>query len=73
MKKIRGNKPIGVIIHIYKEIPQGNSLCNYLYLKQAKMSCFSFYLFSFFFYKTVEQEGLTGSTNGEVTGERLGG
>jgi hypothetical protein len=29
------------------EIPQGNSLYScYLYLKQAKMSCFSFYLFS---------------------------
>jgi hypothetical protein len=43
MKKIRGDKPIGVIIHIYIEIPQGNSLCSYLYLKQAKVSCFSFY------------------------------
>jgi hypothetical protein len=28
------------------EIPQGNSMYNYLYLKQTKMSCFSFYLFS---------------------------
>jgi hypothetical protein len=46
MKKIRGNKPIGVIIYTYMEIPQGNSLCSYLYLKQTKMSCFSFYLFS---------------------------
>jgi hypothetical protein len=27
------------------QIPQGNSLCSYLYLKQTKMSCFSFYLF----------------------------
>jgi hypothetical protein len=26
MKKIRGAKPIGVIIHIYMEISQGNSL-----------------------------------------------
>jgi hypothetical protein len=34
MKKIRGDKPIGVIIHIYMEISQGNPL----YLKQAKMS-----------------------------------
>jgi hypothetical protein len=28
------------------EIPQGNSLCSYLYLKLPKMLCFSFYLFS---------------------------
>jgi hypothetical protein len=44
MKKIRGVKPVGVIIHTYMEISQGNSLCSCLYLKQAKMSCFSFYL-----------------------------
>jgi hypothetical protein len=30
------------------QIAQGNSLYSYLYLKQAKMSCFSFYLFFFF-------------------------
>jgi hypothetical protein len=29
------------------EISQGNSLCNYLYLEQTKMSCFSCYFFSF--------------------------
>jgi hypothetical protein len=56
MKKIRGDKPVGVIIHIHMGISQGNSLCNYLYLKQAKMPCFSFYLFSFFFYKIREQQ-----------------
>jgi hypothetical protein len=33
------------------EISQGNSLFSCLYLKQAKMSCFCFYVFSFFFYK----------------------
>jgi hypothetical protein len=48
MKKITGDKPVGIIIHTYMEISQGNSLCSYLYLKQAKMSCFSFDLFSFF-------------------------
>jgi hypothetical protein len=50
MKKIRGNKPItiGIVIHTYMEIPQGNSLYSYLYLKQAKMACFSSCLFSFF-------------------------
>jgi hypothetical protein len=36
MKKNRGDEPIWVIIHIYMEISQGNSLCSYLYLKQAK-------------------------------------
>jgi hypothetical protein len=52
MKKIRGDKPVGVIIRIYMEISQGNDLCIYLYLKLAKMSCSSFYLFS---YRRVEQ------------------
>jgi hypothetical protein len=33
MKKNRGDKPSGVIIHIYMEIPQGNPLLSYLYLK----------------------------------------
>jgi hypothetical protein len=33
------------------EMPQENSLFSYLYLKQAKISCFFFYLLSFFFYK----------------------
>jgi hypothetical protein len=42
------------------EISQGNSLCSYLYLKQAKMPCFSF-----FSYKTREQEGRTSSSRGE--------
>jgi hypothetical protein len=59
MKKIRGDKPNRVTIHLYMEITQGNSLCSYLYLKQAKMSCFSFYLFSFIFYKIGDQEGET--------------
>jgi hypothetical protein len=60
MKKNRGDEPIGVIIHTYMEIAQGNSLCSYLYLRQAKMSCVSFYLFSFSFYKIGEQKGRTG-------------
>jgi hypothetical protein len=67
MQKIRGAKPIGVILYmygdyniiIYMQISQGNSLYSYLYLKQAKISCFSFYLFSFFFYKIGEQDGKT--------------
>jgi hypothetical protein len=45
MKKIRADKPIGIIIHMFLEILQGNSLCNYLYLKQAKMlGIFFFFL-----------------------------
>jgi hypothetical protein len=46
------------------EIEQGNFLCNYLYLKQAKMSCFSFSLFSFFFYKIGGQKGKTSPWRG---------
>jgi hypothetical protein len=57
MKKIRGDKPFGVIIHECMEIPQGNSLCSYLYCKQAKMSYFSF-LFS------LLQNQRTGGRNG---------
>jgi hypothetical protein len=45
MKKVRGDKPMGVIIH-YMKLSQGNSLCTYLYLKQVKMSLFSLFLFS---------------------------
>jgi hypothetical protein len=59
MEKIKGDKPVGGIIHIHMEMSQGNSLCSYFYLKQAKMSWFSFYLFSFFFYKIGKQEGGT--------------
>jgi chloramphenicol O-acetyltransferase len=43
MKRIRE-----VVIHICMEISQRNSLCSYLYLKQAKTSFFkSFIFFSF--------------------------
>jgi hypothetical protein len=50
-------KSTGVIILIIEGNITRNSLCNYLYLKQAKMSCFSFYHFSFLFYKIGEVEG----------------
>jgi hypothetical protein len=43
---IRGDEPTGVIIHIYLEVSQGNSLFNYIYLKQVKMLYFLFFLFS---------------------------
>jgi hypothetical protein len=42
------------------EITQGNSLCNYLYLKQAKLS-----FLNFFFNKIGEQEARTGPAGGE--------
>jgi hypothetical protein len=54
MKKNRGHETIQVIIHIYMEMSQGNSL--HSYLKQEKMPFF----FSFFFYEIREQEGRTG-------------
>jgi hypothetical protein len=37
-KKNRGDESIQVIMHIYMEMSQGNSLCSYL--KQTKMSLF---------------------------------
>jgi hypothetical protein len=49
MKKILGDKPNGVIIHITRKLP-------IVYLKQAKM--LFFFLFSF--YKFKEQEGRRG-------------
>jgi hypothetical protein len=45
-----------LVIHIYLEISHGNFLWSYLYIKQAKMSCFSFYLFYFLFCKISEQD-----------------
>jgi hypothetical protein len=58
------------------ELSQGNSLCSNPYLKQAKMSCVLFSLFSFFFYKIREQDGehvLPGGRAGSSTmGEVLG-
>jgi hypothetical protein len=74
MKKIRGNKSIGVIIHVYTEISQGNSLCSYLYFKQAKMSCVSFYLFFFLLQNRIIR-GQTSPAQGRGTsgkGEELG-
>jgi hypothetical protein len=76
MKKIRGDKPIVRIIHMYMKLSQGNSLCRYLYLKQAKISSFSSNLF---FYKIREQEqilpggGVGTSKRGEWWGKGIGG
>jgi hypothetical protein len=41
------------------KLSQGNSLCRFHYLKQAKMPPFSVYLLSFFFYNIGEEEGGT--------------
>jgi hypothetical protein len=66
MKNIRGDKSNGIIIHAYMEISQRSSLSSYLYLKQAKMLCFSFYFFCFFSTKlenkTAEQVLLNGES-----------
>jgi hypothetical protein len=47
------------------------SLYSYLYLKLAKMLCFSYYLLCLLFNKTKEQEGGTGSAQklGRVEGQ----
>jgi hypothetical protein len=42
MKKYRGDEPVSVIIHTYMEMSQRNSL--FSYLKQVKISFFSFFL-----------------------------
>jgi hypothetical protein len=47
MKKIRGDKSVGFIIHIYMEKTQENTLCSYLHHKQANVMVF-FFFFLFF-------------------------
>jgi hypothetical protein len=46
------------------ETLQVYSLCSYLYLKLAKMPCFSCYPLVFFFYKIREEESRTGFPGG---------
>jgi hypothetical protein len=60
VKKIRGDKPIGVIIHTYMEISQGNSL----YLK---LKC---YVFHFMF--SLRQNWGKGGQNKSCSGQRAG-
>jgi hypothetical protein len=55
------------------ETSKRNSLRNYLYLKLAKTSCFSFYLLSFFFSKIRKQEGSGGGRNGTGGKEEVAG
>jgi hypothetical protein len=65
VKRIGRDEPVGVVIHICMETTQGISLCSYLYLKLAKMPCFSSYVLWVFFYKIGEQEGQTGGGSEE--------
>jgi hypothetical protein len=61
VKRSGRDKPIGVVIHMYMETTQRISLYSYLYLKLAKMPCFSNYVLRFFFYKIREQGSRRGS------------
>jgi hypothetical protein len=54
------DEPIWVVIHMCMEAMLGISLYSYLYLKVAKMLCFSYYLLCFLFNK-IGEEGRTGS------------
>jgi hypothetical protein len=56
VKRTGRDEPIGVVIYMCMETTQGNSLYSYVYLKLAKMPCFSYYYLCFFFYKIREQE-----------------
>jgi hypothetical protein len=59
-----------VVIYMCMETTQGISLYGYLYLKLAKMPCFSYYLsYIFFFYKIREQECGTDSAQRQGGGD----
>jgi hypothetical protein len=47
VKKTGRDEPIWVVVHICMETTQGISLYSCLYLKLAKMPCFSFYFLCF--------------------------
>jgi hypothetical protein len=57
VKRTGRGEPTGVVTHICMETTQGNSLCSYLYLKLAKISRFSFYLYVFSSAKLENWEG----------------
>jgi hypothetical protein len=65
IEKKNRDETIGIIVHIYVEMSQGNYLCNYLLSQTRKNVSF----FSFFLYKIREQEGRTGPVQG--MGEEL--
>jgi hypothetical protein len=45
VKRTGRGESIGAVIHIHMGTTQGNSLCNYLYLKRHVL-CFIYYVFS---------------------------
>jgi hypothetical protein len=59
VKRSGRDEPMWVVIYMGMEAMLGLSLYIYLYLKVAKMLCFSYYLLCFLFNKIVEQEGRT--------------
>jgi hypothetical protein len=61
VKRSGRDEPMWGAIHKCMEAMLGISLYSYLYLKLAKMLCFSYYLLCFLFNKVREQEGRTGS------------
>jgi hypothetical protein len=74
VKRTGRGEPIVVVIHIGRETTQGISLCSYLYLKLAKMPCFSFMFYAFSTTKSenrrAEQVLLRGWWGGFGTGRR---
>jgi hypothetical protein len=66
VKRTGRDELVGVVIHICMEITQGKSLCSYLYLKLAKMTCFMFLSFFFFLLQNQRIGGRTGFSRGVV-------
>jgi hypothetical protein len=82
VKRTGRDEPVGVVVLVFLETIQGHSLSSYLYLKQAKTSYISFYLFCFFLLQNrrrAEQvlwsRGKESGTSGrrEVVGKVIGG
>jgi hypothetical protein len=61
VKRSGRDESMWVAIHKYMEAMLGISLYSYLYLKLAKMPCFSYYVLNFLFNKIGDEEGRTGS------------
>jgi hypothetical protein len=57
VKRYGRNEPMLVVIHKCMEAMLGISLYSYLYLKQEKMLCLSYYLLCFLFNKIGEEDG----------------
>jgi hypothetical protein len=65
VKRSGRDESIWVVIHMFMEAILGISLYSYLYLKLAKMLCFSYLLY--FFFNKIGEQILLGSKGG---GER---